>query len=108
MRGHEHRVAPESQKLALQACARAVLTAALSAGQLDFRTARDSLERANRQLQVLRSQLPLHARRVRMALSAVSKAEQAIKAAEVVSLDPDAAVKSAERAQRAARAILDQ
>jgi hypothetical protein len=107
MRGHEHRVAPESQKLAFQACARAVLSAALAAGQLDIPTASNSLERAKRQLQILQGQLPLHSRRVRMARDAVYKAEQAFEEADATA-DPDGVGRSVGKAQRAARAILEQ
>ena len=71
----------DGQLLTLQACARAVRTALELAGADKFDEAEKTIRRADHCLRLLRSQLQPHARRYRLAQSAVERGHRALQAA---------------------------
>ncbi len=92
----------DAQLLTLQACGRAVASAASLAGERDAEGAGRALSRAERQLTLLLRELPTHSRRVRLARTAVERAREAVAMAKGGKLDR--LLRQVTAAQRAAEA----
>jgi hypothetical protein len=97
---------PDAQLLTLQSCARAAGSAIKLAVENDLDGADRALGRAEHCLRVLRRKLPPHARRARLAQTAVEKACRAVQAARdsVGDVEWERRVGAAERAAQAALA----
>lgn len=94
-----------AQLLTLQACGRAANSAATLAGERDAEGATSALSRAERQLGLLQRELPVHARRLRLARTAVEQARRAVGAVSG-NAKLDDLLREVTAAQRAAEATL--
>lgn len=95
----------ELQLLTLQACGRAVKSAAALAAEREAFRAEGALTRAVRQYELLQRELPPHARRLRLAAAAIERAAVAVQSA-ASGVSSEVLLSHVSAAERAAEAAL--